>query len=82
MYNSPAVSWPFSITRNCVVSRTPSRSGFDRSSLQARAAEEVVRVSGHPTGNRHCNACHRPLLASLCFPSLKQNKEFWKPLAY
>ena len=36
---------------NCVISRSPSRSGFDLSSLEDETAEKVVRVGGIPRGH-------------------------------
>jgi hypothetical protein len=37
------VRWPFSIMGNRVISRSPSRTGFDLSSLEDEPAEEFVR---------------------------------------
>src|SRR5208337_4639705 len=48
---SLTVRWRFSITGNCVISRNPSRSGFDLSSLEDETAEKVVRVAGIPRGH-------------------------------
>jgi len=40
---SLTVRWLLSITGNCVISRSPSRTGFDLSSLEDETAEKVVR---------------------------------------